>query len=399
MRFPARSALRVFCNKILVSLRGLVCNVTPSLIEQGVPKRFCAISNGAFPQKFRVSNRADKTIFLTKAFVAVYVAVSVSAPKTNILSAAGLRLVQLANDRLVASFLPELGAKMSSLKSVSTGREFLLQPPDRPYRQATYGARFADFDTSGFDECCPTVSECQYPTGEFAGAVMPDHGDLWSTAWLCEIGDSELHFEARGTSLPYVLHKHVSLESNAIILRYEIESTGSREFAFLWSAHPLLAVEPGCRIVLPSEVSSVFVNCSREERLGKYGDGCGWPVARTTGGGEVNLAELTTVNAHTADKLFTSRLSEGECAFSYPYSDELVFQFDPLLVPYLGIWICQGGWPSPDHGHFTVALEPCTGRPDSLRESIKMGECDVLQPGQTKTWELRLEVRSGQLSK
>jgi hypothetical protein len=333
---------------------------------------------------------------LTKDIQAVYVAVRVSDANANISSTAGFGLVQLANDRLVASFLPELGAKMSSLKSASTDREFLLQPPDRPYRPATYGASFAEFDTSGFDECCPTVSECKYPKGEFAGATMPDHGDLWSTAWQYDIGDGELYFEACGTSLPYIFRKSVRLEGNAVVLRYEIASTGSREFAFLWSAHPLLAVEPGCRIVLPTDVSGVFVNWSREERLGKYGDSCGWPFARTTRGEEVDLAELTTVNAHTADKLFTSRLSTGECALSYPRTDEaLVFQFDPLLVPYLGIWISQGGWPSPDHGHFTAALEPCTGRPDSLREAINMGECDVLQPGQKKMWELRLEVRSG----
>ena len=285
---------------------------------------------------------------------------------------------------------------MSSLKSASTDREFLLQPPDRPYRAAAYGANFADYDTSGFDECCPTVSECKYPKGEFAGATMPDHGDLWSTAWQCDIGDDELFFEAQGRSLPYVFRKYARLESDAIVLRYEIASTGSKEFAFLWSAHPLLAVQPGCRIVLPNEVSRVLVNWSREERLGKCGDSCGWPVARTKDGDEVDLAELTTVNARTADKLFTSRLSSGECALYYPYTDEaLVFRVDPVLVPYLGIWICQGGWPSPDHGHFTVALEPCTGRPDSLREAINMGEGDALQPGQKKRWELRLEVRSG----
>lgn len=315
--------------------------------------------------------------------------------KANILSTAGFRLVQLANDRLVASFLPELGAKMSSLKSTSTDREFLLQPPDRPYRAAAYGASFVDYDTSGFDECCPTVSECKYPEGEFAGARMPDHGDLWSTAWQCDIRDGELLFEAQGISLPYIFRKYVRLENDAIVLRYEIASTGSKEFAFLWSAHPLLAVQSGCRIVLPKDVSRLLVNWSREERLGECGDSCGWPMARTKEGDDVDLAELTAANAHTADKLFTSRLTNGECAVCYPHTDEaLVFQFDPLVVPYLGIWICQGGWPYPDHGHFTVALEPCTGRPDSLQEAINMGECDVLPPGQKKMWELRLEVRT-----
>jgi galactose mutarotase-like enzyme len=68
----------------------------------------------------------------------------VSAAKANILSTAGFRLIQLTNDHVIVSFLPELGAKMSSLKSASTEREFLLQPHDRQYRPATYGTSFAN---------------------------------------------------------------------------------------------------------------------------------------------------------------------------------------------------------------------------------------------------------------
>ncbi len=319
-----------------------------------------------------------------------------SASKSVSSFTAGFGVVQLANDRLVASFLPGLGAKMNSLKSVSTGREFLLQP-QRSYRPAEYGASFADYDTSGFDECCPTVSECKYPNGGFAGAIMPDHGDLWSMPWDYSVRYGELFFEAQGRSLPYVFRKYVRLEGNAIILSYEITSVGSREFAFLWSAHPLFAVEPGCRIMLPNDVSGLFVNWSHEGRLGKFGDPCGWPIARTKEGVEVDLAQVTTVKAGTAEKLFTPRLSKGQCAICYPGTGEsITLQFDPLLVPYLGLWICQGGWPSPSQGHFTVALEPCTGRPDSLREAIKRGECDVLKPGEKKSWEVRLKVSSEQ---
>lgn len=281
---------------------------------------------------------------------------------------------------------------MNSLQSVSSGREFLLQP-QRPYRPAAYRSNFADYDTSGFDECCPTVSECQYPAGKFAGATMPDHGDLWSMAWEYNVRYGELLFEAKGKSLPYIFRKRARLEGNAIVLRYEIASIGSQEFAFLWSAHPLFAVEPGCRIVLPDEVSRLFVNWSHDGRLGEFGDSCGWPIACTRKGVEVDLAQVASANARTAEKLFTSRLSKGRCAILYPGGDEsIALHFDPLRVPYLGLWICQGGWPSPENGHFTVALEPCNGRPDSLREAIQRNECDVLKPGQKKSWEIRIEV-------
>jgi hypothetical protein len=112
-----------------------------------------------------------------------------SAGKSGIFSKTELSAVQLANDQLFVSFLPEVGAKMNSLKSVRSGREFLYKPLRDPYRRAAYGASFADYDTSGFDECCPTMAECIYPEPGFAGRKMPDHGDLWSASWDYWAGD------------------------------------------------------------------------------------------------------------------------------------------------------------------------------------------------------------------
>jgi len=266
-----------------------------------------------------------------------------SAGKSGIFSKTELSAVQLANDQLFVSFLAEVGAKMNSLKSVRSGREFLYQPPGDPYRRAAYGASFADYDTSGFDECCPTIAECIYPEPGFAGRKMPDHGDLWSASWDYWAGDGELFFETQGKSLPYRFQKSARLEDHAIMLAYEIENTGSEEFAFLWSAHPLLAVEASCRIVLPEEVSGLFVEWSRGERLVKFGDSCGWPIAACKDGESVDLSALRDASARTADKVFTSRLQEGFCALSYPQTKETIaFHFNPQDVPYLGIWICQG---------------------------------------------------------
>jgi hypothetical protein len=304
---------------------------------------------------------------------------------------------RLRNEYLQMEFIPELGAKMSSLRSLVSGREFLL-PPSRPYRRPAYSDDFAQYDTSGFDECCPTVSACEYPSGRFAGRLMPDHGDLWSTPWQCEVKRDELFCEVQGRCLPYIFRKRAHLELSTAVLSYEIENVGDDAFSWLWSAHPLLAVESGCRVVLPSEVTTLFVNWSSAERLGKFGANCLWPIARDKNGTKVDLSRFGS-SVGAADKLFTSRLSVGECGVMYPQTDEsLSIRFDPKVVPYLGLWICQGGWPSRNNGHFTLALEPCTGRPDSLQEAMKAGECDLLQPGQRVNWELRFEVRQGDRS-
>ena len=301
-------------------------------------------------------------------------------------------VLTLESSKLSVSFLPELGAKMSSLKSLVTGREFLLQPT-KPYRRPSYGAEFADFNTSGFDECFPTISPCVYPTGQLAGQRLPDHGDLWSIPWRHETEKSGLFFEAEVRSLPCVFRKWVHLEGSSVLLRYEVENRSDIDFHWLWSAHPLLAVESGCRIILPREVTEVFVSWSRNDRLGKFGDICGWPIARTDHGEDVDLTLLTSAKAETADKLFTPSLTSGRCGVRYKTGDSLFFHFTPSAVPYVGLWICQGGWPTPANGHFTLALEPCTGRPDSLDSAIRSGECKVLGGGKKANWDLKLEVK------
>ncbi len=303
--------------------------------------------------------------------------------------------ITLTNGLIELSVLPQLGGKMISLKRSATGREFLLPPPERPYRQPAYAERFEDYDTSGFDECLPTVAACEYPEGRFKGTVLPDHGELWSIPWQHELRQNELWLAAAGRRLPYIFRKRVRLDNDAVVIRYELESVSDEPFRYLWSAHPLLSVESGCQIVLPPDVSRLLINSSYRNRLGCQGDGCSWPVHETNGG-KVDLSAIGAPSDRTADKLFTDRLAQGWCALHYPSSNESIcFRFDSEVVPYLGLWICQGGWPNEDTGHFTVALEPCTSRFDSLSEAIRNQQCELLAPRATKRWELRIAVKQG----
>src|SRR6201981_547220 len=87
----------------------------------------------------------------------------------------------LDNALLRLTIMPELGGKIVSLIRLASGREFLLQPPEpeRAYRRRSYGGSFEVSETSGFDECAPTVAECQYPEEPFLARRLPDHGDIW----------------------------------------------------------------------------------------------------------------------------------------------------------------------------------------------------------------------------
>jgi hypothetical protein len=308
----------------------------------------------------------------------------------------GTTQVILDNGRIRATVLPELGGKTSSLVRAATGREFLRQPASRPLKPAIYGAAFENYDPSGFDECFPTIAACEYPGGAFDGLALPDHGELWSSRWQFEVHGEELWLAAAGRRLPYIFRKRLRLEDEAVILRYELESVTDAPFHYLWSAHPLLKIDPGCRIVLPEDVTEMLVESSRNQRLGESGDSSRWPRARLADGSETDLSILGDPSRHTADKLFTPRLSNGACALYHPESNESIsFHFNCAIIPHVGVWICEGGWPNPENGHYTAALEPCTSRADSLAEAIGRGECTRILPGAKKSWELRVQLQTG----
>lgn len=283
------------------------------------------------------------------------------------------RRITWTKDELVLSLLPELGGKIVSLRRRG-GENVLLDPPDFPHRAAPYGAPFEDYDTSGFDECFPTVAAC--PSPDDPSLHWPDHGELWSVPWESEFDGDSLVQTVHGTQWPYRFRRTLRIEEDTLRLDYSVISLLSeRPMTALWSAHPLLKARPGGRIVLPPEVTSLRIEGSSHLR----GDRVPWPS-------DGRVLE----NAHRFSKLFSDRLTEGWAA----YEDEVqavIFRFDPQKTPFLGLWLCEGGWPtSRPSKHFTIALEPCSGPRDSLFDVPN--QCVRLLPGIPEHWSLSITL-------
>jgi galactose mutarotase-like enzyme len=193
--------------------------------------------------------------------------------------------------------------------------------------------------------------------------------------------------EVSGKKAPYLFKRRLTIKETTLRIDYEVVS--EKRLSALWSAHPLLRVSPGSRILLPPEVESLLIAGSEGNRLGKPGDRCSWPIFE-----DISIDVLDHPKKGWADKLFTDALSQGSCGLLDAESEEFViFRFDPKLTPYLGLWICQGGWPaSRPFEDFTVALEPCSGRPDSLAEAAGQDACQLLQPGKPLRWWLEIEL-------
>ncbi|HEX3471525.1 MAG TPA: hypothetical protein VHT28_10100 [Silvibacterium sp.] len=302
----------------------------------------------------------------------------------------------MKTDTLALHVLPALGGKIASM--LKNGIE-LLQQPLAPYALRTFTTAFEDSDASGFDECLPSVSasEIDSPTGKIA---IPDHGEFWRLP--CEVESQtplEVCLTSSGTVLPLRFKRRLRIEpdprdagADTLRIDYKVENVGQIDVHYAWSAHPLFAVDSGDRVHLPPSVTEVTVEGSARGRLGASGTIHPWPLVELASGELAELDRAGNVSDNIGDKVYTAAPGEGWCAIERRSAGLRVqVEFDPTLSPFLGLWLCYGGWPK-DRAkrQYCVALEPCTAPVDSLSMAIARGWAKVLAPGQSDLWWTRI---------
>jgi len=308
------------------------------------------------------------------------------------------RRVTLQNGDVRVAFVPASGGCMTELTDLRAGRQLLRRPQEVPSdrRSASYGDDFAAGDPSGFDECFPTVAPSTYRfdgrSGE--GVALPDHGELWARPWTWSKTGQGLRLSIDGVRLDYRFEKEVWLEGRRVHLRYRLQSREACAFPYIWSAHPLLKVEPGMRIALPPEVERVRIESTTTLALGAPSTYRSWP--HLAGSDGPDYARVQPRSMGQAIKCFTPALKEKGAALHGPgdAGEILRLRFGGDRPLHLGLWLCYGGWPPGDEKewHHTIALEPATAPYDALDEAAAQGACPVLQPGGRHEWKLELEV-------
>ena len=98
--------------------------------------------------------------------------------------------------------------------------------------------------------------------------------------------------------------------------------------------------------------------------MGEAGSIVSWPLADLVHGGKTDLSKVLSPETAIGDKLFAGPFGpvENWCVLERPSADlRITKRFDTRATPYLGLWICYGGWPD-RHGpkQMCVALEPAT---------------------------------------
>lgn len=285
---------------------------------------------------------------------------------------------------------PRNGGRIESLTSKATGREFFWQDPRAEFSQADY----VSHGISGYDECLPTISECEYPDAPFRGQRLGDHGSVWNQEWEARIEEDRVVTSVIASTLPLRLERTLSCpEPNRVHLDYAISNLSDAPLKFIWSAHPCLAVERDSLIVLPDSVTEVrpYIPGPLAVEDGKVG----WPEVRLQDGSVLRLDTGFDISRGFHTKLFATFANEGWCELRHPSGESLRFEVPVDKVPYCGVWINQGGLIfDKSNPSCIVALEPCTGINDEVPIAEAMGGCSSLNAGEVLEFGLEMVVSS-----
>lgn len=307
----------------------------------------------------------------------------------------GFETIHIRTDRLALAVMPELGGKISSLRDAQTGREWLWRNPRMPYQRVPYGSSYTKLaDTGGWDECFPSVMECKYPSAPWEGASIQDHGELWSQPAKLDVLEENdsvtLHSRWEGIALPYTFERKVWLAEGLARLRfdYTVTNTVTSPIDWIWSAHPLIAIEPGMQLLTPPAARFNVMGAFPQELVSQRRD-----VSFPFTAGEHDLSKLPPTSAGIALKLWSDPLTDGWATLRAS-DGELRMRWDVTRLPQLALWLNFGAF-SGDGGapYYNMGLEPCIGAQDSLTDAVTQYRMfKTLAAGDTYAWWLEVEL-------
>jgi galactose mutarotase-like enzyme len=308
----------------------------------------------------------------------------------------GMSAWSLENETLRTIIIPELGAKIVSLFDKRAQLEWLVGPGSKPLKKAPYGAVFTDQDMSGWDEMFPTIIACDYPgPGDRHGATLPDHGEVWALPWtLDEARDDKLTLSVEGRALLYRLTRTMEFAApDTVQLHYQLINLGSDAMPYMWAAHPQFVCGLDARLIIPPHVTTV---CNAVHELWGWGareTRYDWPSATVADGVEVRLDRIGSPSLNRARKFLVPPDMRASWAglIRRPSQDWLRLEWNPSLVPYLGLWVDEGAL-NPES---VAALEPMTGFYDSLIIAWNKKRVPLLEPGATQEWTLTVRCGTG----
>jgi len=202
--------------------------------------------------------------------------------------------------------------------------------------------------------------------GKSAGRFGQDHGLLWDRPWNAEKqGDRLVTWITRPGKLPVQFVRQIwAPRPQQLRQEYTLVNLGRQPLPFLYSSHPILALEPDSRLELPGVKSLTVLGHNGVLKSGKSQP---WPVARTIAGKTLRLDTQFTAEKQVAGKWFAP--GKGLVKATFPsIRRKLILTWDQKALPALGIWLSLGinldSKVSDPGSWICAALEPCTSPQD-----------------------------------
>lgn len=278
------------------------------------------------------------------------------------------------SDEVSVVVLPGRGGKIASLRAFD--HEWLAQPELPLGPMPMPGDVFVEGDMCGWDECAPSVVVCTLPGWPDASVdtLLPDHGELWTVPWDVDTAHLDCAV-ADGPNSRCKFSRTVTLGPGPVV-RFDYAVTAADvDTPFLWAAHPQLRAPAGSRVLLEREPARVV-------DVDSGPDPCSMDWRS-------ELAHIDTVAPGSSRKFYlepTDRMASA--GLMLRDGRTLTMRWDPLLLPYLGIWFDRSKHSRED----VVAIEPSTGWYDSAARAIAEDRVLQIPAGATATWWLEIEL-------
>jgi hypothetical protein len=304
-------------------------------------------------------------------------------PNRTQVTRSGFPARRLSNAFLSVEIVPQLGARIVSLKNVRTGRDWCWHPgPALRLFANCYGDAFADSPNAGFDECFPTVEACEWQSRK-----LPCHGEVWSVPWALDEATWEQGIISTTVTCrqsPFELNRQVSIRGNQLHLNYLLHNKGEQPEAYLWAFHPMIRVNSDDRLQLPEDVTILQIEGTRGVPENAPESDWAWPSPFA--GFELDRFELGA-NEFASVKGFTGKLKECSARIASQANGEYFeISWEAGPNPFLGVWINRGAYQG---FQYVAALEPTNGQTDSL---CRHHTNPLLPAGAECSWSMRITL-------
>jgi len=276
----------------------------------------------------------------------------------------GFAVYVLGNDRIEIAVVPELGARIISLKDLRTGASGC---GIRPVAGSCFAIKSATIfrparSSARMNVCLPLRRVCARPPAS-------DHGEVWCVPWQLDADARENGVLKTSVALsrsPFEIERAIELNENEIRLDYVLRNRSKATEQFLWAMHPLLRLREGDQLELPASTRALL-------------NGVSW------------LDDLTTpirrrLRQDFRDTSYRRFCGDSQCGDWRPAGVRVVAHREQ----HAGVWLTRGGW----HGHEHFALEPTNSDADTLAGAAARQRCGTVAAADSVSWQVCLRVGS-----